>query len=328
MPERQALDPALRALLDEQTASAPNLTAMNDADRVVAVRATLPRALAARESIAGLPNKVMTRDLQVANDRPARLYTPPGVSGPLPLLVYFHGGGWVGGTLDTHQPFCCLLSAAAETAILSVDYRQPPEHRFPAAVEDAIAATRWAVEHAASLGADRERVGVGGDSAGGNLAAVAALRVAEGDGRIGLRAQLLLYPVTSHPHANHPSYDDNATGYGLTAEAMRWFWRQYAPEVDPANADASPLSRAELPALPPALVATAEYDVLRDEGRAYADKLQAAGVAVTRVHAPDMHHNYPVAPGTVARFPQSLQTLGEIAGWLRAALGQRLPTGR
>jgi acetyl esterase len=135
-----------------------------------------------------------------------------------------------------------------------------------------------------------------------------------------LRALLLLYPVTDSPQAGHASYTENATGYGLEADAMRWFWQQYAPGVSPSDPDASPLQLHNLPALPPTLVATAEYDVLRDEGLAYAQKLEAAGIAVSRLHAPDMHHNFPVHPGTVARFPQCDAALSQIASWLRATL--------
>jgi acetyl esterase len=135
-----------------------------------------------------------------------------------------------------------------------------------------------------------------------------------------LRALLLLYPITDSPGAGHGSYLENATGYGLEANMMRWYWQQYAPRVSPDDPDVSPLQLHKLPALPPTLLATAEYDVLRDEGLAYARKLEEAGVVVTRLHSPDMHHNFPVHPGTVARFPQGDAALAHIAGWLRATL--------
>jgi acetyl esterase len=161
---------------------------------------------------------------------------------------------------------------------------------------------------------------LGGDSAGANLAAVAANKLSAAGQGPALRALLLLYPVTDYSPANHPSFTENATGYGLEAPGMRWFWEQYAPGVSPKDPDASPLQLPELPALPPALVATAEYDVLRDEGIAYAHKLEAAGVAVTHLHAPDMHHNFPVHPATVARFPQSDAALAAFAAWLKENL--------
>ena len=326
MPETgKALDPALREYLDEQAAIAPNLVAMLDPQRVKAVREGMPRALASRTSIPGLPNKVRQRDLTAAG-RPARLYLPEeeAAPGPLPYLVYLHGGGWVGGTLATHDPFCCLLSEAAGIVILSVDYRQPPEFPYPAALDDALAAIHWAVAHAAEFGADPARLAVGGDSAGGNLAAAAVNRVSAESSNVNVSAQVLLYPATDSPDAGSPSYEENATGYGLTAEAMRWFWRQYGPGVATNDPDAFPLRRDPLPTLPPTLVATAGYDVLRDEGFAYAEKLRAAGVVVTHLHTPEMHHNFPVHPGSVSRFPQSMTALSEVAGWLRATLGNPL----
>lgn len=328
MSERKGLDPHLQELLNEQAERAPDLTRMSDPERVKAVRAAMPRSLAARDAIAGLPNHVQRRDLYVLEQVPGRLYTPTGGQAPRPLLVYLHGGGWVAGTLDTHDPFCCLLSEAAQTTILSVAYRQPPEHPFPAALDDSVAALRWATAHAAELGADPGRLALGGDSAGGQLAAAAANEFCAAAEAPHLRALLLLYPVTDHPAAHHPSYEQNSTGFGLTAEAMHWFWRQYAPEGSPEDPRLSPLRLQEVPKLPATLVATAEYDVLRDEGKAYADKLRAAGVAVTHLHAEDMNHNFSVSPDKVARFPQSLQALNEIAGWLRAMLGNSLRARR
>ena len=329
MPNRQALDPTLRQFLEEQAAAAPNYPSMADPERTKAHCAALVRALGNREGIEGLPNDVHTRQVTVANDRPARLYSPGDATGtPKPLLVYLHGGGWVAGSLDTVDPFCRLLSHAAGINILSVDYRQPPEHPFPAALDDSVAAIRWAAEHTADLQADPQRLAVGGDSAGGNLTAAAVNRLATQPGAPAIAAQLLLFPVINHFSAGHASYEENATGYGLTAESMRWFWRQYAGDHDPNDPDLSPLRRENLPALPPTLVTTAEYDVLRDEGTAYADKLRSAGVITTHMHAADMHHDFPVSPATVARFPQSRTTLHEVAGWLRAMLHVPLPGSR
>jgi acetyl esterase len=150
------------------------------------------------------------------------------------------------------------------------------------------------------------------------LAAVSAHRAAHAG--TALHAVMLLYPVTDHPDAGHASYVENASGQGLEASLMRWFWRQYAPGVAPHDASASPLREPSLPALPPTLVATAGHDPLRDEGIAYARRLRSAGVEVTHLHAPDMHHNFPVHPGTVARFPQCDEALRAVAAWLRAAL--------
>ncbi|HLB04329.1 MAG TPA: alpha/beta hydrolase, partial [Gaiellaceae bacterium] len=153
-----------------------------------------------------------------------RVYEPPGDAGPHPLLVYFHGGGWIIGGLDTHDGVCRSLAARTPCVVVAVDYRLAPEHRFPAAVEDAWAATAWGAEHAASLGADPARVAVGGDSAGGNLAAVVALRAR--DRGLPLALQLLVYPVTDY-RFDRPSYWEFASGYGMSREDMRWFWGHY-----------------------------------------------------------------------------------------------------
>jgi acetyl esterase len=320
MRERKPIDGALRRFLDEQAVAFGPPQTMTDEARVRMVRERMVRALESRESIPGLPNQVETRDVEIAPGLAARLYLPPSVGTQLPVLVYQHGGGWVAGSVATHDPFCRLLSQAAGVIILSVEFRPAPENPYPSAVKDTLTAARWAAQHAVDWGGDPARQALGGDSAGANLAAVAANKLcAAGEGSA-LRALLLLYPVTDYLSANHPSFTENATGYGLEATGMRWFWEQYAPGVAPQDPDASPLQLPMLPVLPPALVATAEYDVLRDEGIAYAQKLAGAGVAVTHLHAPDMHHNFPVHPGTVARFPQSDAALAAIAAWLKSTL--------
>ncbi len=308
MSQVPPMDPALRRFLDESASAGPPATAAEARDRMV-------RALASRASIPGLPDDAVAREIELRPGLAARLYTPPRAAAA--VLVYFHGGGWVAGSLATHDPFCRLLCAQAGVLVLAVDYRLAPEHPYPAAVEDALAATDWAFAHAAELGA--ARVALGGDSAGGNLAAVAANRTAALQ-REKLAALLLLYPVTDHYAGGHASYRENAVCCGLTAEGMRWFWDQYAPGVDPRDPAVSPLHCEPLPALPPTLVATAGYDVLRDEGLRYADRLEATGIAVTRLHAADMHHDFPVSPGTVERFPQCSATLAAVAAWLRATL--------
>lgn len=322
MSARSPIDPALRQLLDQQREAIEALgpfAKMSDAQRVQTRRDLMQRALASRSAIPGLPNAVASEDLSLAAGRGARLYRPKPGSDCLPVLVYAHGGGWVAGSIESHDPFCRLLCAAAGVMIVSIDYRLAPEHRFPAALEDMLAAARWVATHARACGADGSRVALGGDSSGANIAAAAAHRMCTADAGA-LRALLLLYPVTDHPSHEHRSYQENATGYGLEAAVMRWFWQQYAPGVAADDASASPLREAVLPALPPTLVATAEYDVLRDEGIAYARKLELAGVQVAHLHAPDMHHNFPVHPATVARFPQCRAALAQIADWLRGTL--------
>jgi acetyl esterase len=320
MRERKPIDAALRLFLDEQAAAWGPPVEMTDEARTRMVRERLDRARESRAFIPGLPNEVETQEVEIASGLGARLYLPSSGTRPLPLLVYLHGGGWVAGSVATHDPFCRLLSQAAGVIIASVEFRRAPEHPYPAAIEDTLSAVSWAGQHAATWGGDATRLAIGGDSAGANLAAVAANRIGAAAGGKALRALLLLYPVTDSPQAGHLSYTENATGYGLEANAMRWFWQQYAPGASPQDPDLSPMQFQKLPPRPPVFIATAEYDVLRDEGLAYGEKLQAAGVSVTRLHAPDMHHNFPVHPATVARFPQCDAALSQFAGWLRETL--------
>jgi len=319
---RKPLDEALRRLLDEQAKAVPAAAPAGDAELVELRRGLLEKALASRTSIPGLPNDVTASEVSLSDTLTGRLYKPSFGARPRPLLVYLHGGGWVAGSVATHDPFCRLLCAAAGTMILSVEYRRAPEAPYPAAVEDASAALSFAFDHAPDWGASPQNIAIGGDSAGANLAAVVANHISAASDRPPLRALLLLYPVTDHPSANHPSYLENATGFGLEANLMRWFWNQYAAGVPPQDANISPLRLPALPPLPPTLIATAEYDVLRDEGIAYVEKLRHAGVAVTHLHAADMNHNFAVHPATVARFPQSRSTLGEIASWLRTTMAR------
>ncbi len=321
MTERQPIDPALRRFLDYQAAaSAGPVRSAEDA------RARMVRQLESR-SIPGLPNHVESRDHTLPSEHGAglrvRVYTPPPTPRALPVLLYLHGGGWAAGSIETHDPFCRLLAALAGVSIASVDYRLAPEHPHPAALEDAQAALQWVAEHAGEWGADPALLALGGDSAGGHLAAVLAMRRLLARSEPKLCALMLLYPVTDHPSAHHASYAENATGYGLEADTMRWYWGLYAPDADPDDPSLSPLRGPVFPELPPTLVMTAQYDVLRDEGIAYANKLRAARVAVTHRHSPDMHHDFPVGPATVARFPQSDRALGEIAAWLRGVLAVR-----
>ena len=212
-----------------------------------------------------------------------RLYRPltPG-DGPAPVLVYFHGGGWVIGDLDTHDTLCRQLANGAGIVVVAVDYRMGPEHRFPAAVDDCIAATRWVHSHAAELGLHAGRIAVGGDSAGGNLAAVVALAL-RGDAGAKLAYQLLIYPATDM-RRGAPSHTHNGQGYLLTRDTMNYFHDHYI--ADPAHDHdwrASPLLHPDLSGLPPALVLTAGYDPLRDEGLQYAQALTEAGSRCTHL---------------------------------------------
>lgn len=226
------------------------------------------------------------RDIKIPASQgeiPARLYYPTDADN-LPILVFFRGGGFVIGTLDTSDEACRQWAHQSGCLVVSVDYRSAPDHKFPAAAEDAYQATRWVADHAAELGGDASRLAVGGMSAGGNLAAVTSL-MARDKGTPDIKFQVLCVPVLDY-NFDTPSYYANADGYGLTAGSMKWFWGHYlANPSDGANPYACPLRAADLSGLPPAFVMTAEYDPLHDEGAAYAEKLRAAGIPVE-------HRNY------------------------------------
>jgi acetyl esterase len=225
-----------------------------------------------------------------AGEIPVRIYTPTGEA-PFPVLVWFHGGGWVLGSLDLSDHVCRELTNLASCSVVSVDYRLAPEHLFPAAPDDCEAAYNWVLAHAASFGGDPNRVAVGGDSAGGNLAAVVSLRAKESGARRPL-CQLLVYPVTDH-NFERPSYLANAEGYLLTRESMRWFWDHYIPTAEQrSHPHASPLHASDLTGLPPTLIITAEFDPLCDEGEAYAELLRQSGVPVTVTRYDGMIHGF------------------------------------
>jgi acetyl esterase len=225
-----------------------------------------------------------------AGELPIRIYTPDG-TGPFPLLVFFHGGGFVVCDLDSHDALARSLCNGAGAVVVSVDYRLAPEAKFPAAPEDCYAATRWAVDNAASIGADGARVAVAGDSAGGNLAAVVA-QLASQRGAPALAHQLLIYPVTARDFTT-ASYEENAEGYFLTRDMMQWFWHHYLErEEDGQDPMAAPLVARDLSGLPPATVVTAEYDPLRDEGEAYARRLDEAGVPTQLVRYDGVIHGF------------------------------------
>lgn len=257
---------------------------------------------------------VVNRDMQgPGGSLPLRIYTPKG-EGPFPLMVFFHGSGFVVCSLDTHDAICRNLCAEAGCVVVSVDYRLAPEAKFPAAPDDCLAATRWAQENASALNADPGCVFVAGDSAGANLATVTALRVRD-EGGPKLRGQLLVYPVTDYHDPGTPSMAENAEGYGLTRDGMIWFWAQYL--VEPSHAahpHASPMRANDLSGLPPALVITAQYDPLRDEGEYYADKLKAAGVPVVIKRWDGMNHGFFTLPGVVDK---ATQAVDEACAWVR-----------
>jgi acetyl esterase len=248
---------------------------------------------------------------------PARVYTPVklrNANGLAPCLVFFHGGGWVIGNLDSHDVACRKLADEGQLIVISIDYRLAPEHKFPAAVNDVVAATKWIAGNAKQLGIDASRLVIGGDSAGGNLAAVVAISARDGSGPA-IAGQVLIYPAVDFA-MKHPSHSEPETSILLTHSAIKWFTGLYLN--GPADGDdwrASPARAATLAGLPPAYVLTAGADPLRDEGDEYAKRLKEAGVAVTYRHFPGQFHGF----FTMGRLlPQANVAASEIGAWLRA----------
>lgn len=248
-----------------------------------------PMPLSAPPQVASVSSLSIALDGRTVD---ARLYVPEDAGEAPPLTLYYHGGGWVIGTLDTHDGTCRALARASGSAVLSIAYRLAPEHHYPAAVDDCYDALMWAAANAASLGVDGSRLAVAGDSAGGNLAAAVAILARDRSGPR-LRHQLLIYPVTDQDYTT-ASYAENGGGdYYLSLAIMRWFWDHYLGSTPVASAPlAAILSTVDLSRQAPATVITAEYDPLRDEGMAYAERLRTAGVAVDAATAPGMIHGF------------------------------------
>ena len=267
------------------------------------------------EEIASVEDRIIeTREGSV----PVRIYRPSASpSEALPALLWYHGGGWVVGSLDTHDVPCRALANRASCVVISVAYRLAPEHPYPAAVADSWTALLWVVDHAAEIGVDPTRVAVGGDSAGGNLAAVMTLRAAE-RGHPELAAQLLIYPVTD-VDLDTETYRTNGTDYGLTRDLMRWYIEEYAPDARThRDQELAPLKARTVQGLPPALVVTCEFDPLRDEGEAYARRLTDAGIPTTLVREAGMIHGYFRWAGVTDR---AAKTCDDCATLLRRAFG-------
>lgn len=283
----QVLDPHLGLVLALNERIRPDRDDASVDQQRAAIRASASVA-------AGPPIEVGTvRDLTVDGAEgplKARHYAPPSGGANLPLLVFYHGGGWVVGDLDTHDQPCRLLARYADVHVLSIDYRLAPEHPYPAPVDDSIAAYAWAVQHAAELGADSTRIAVGGDSAGGNLAAVVAQAARDAGLQLPV-AQLLIYPGTDASR-DRPSKSLFGEGFFLTRKQMDWYWDTYAQGGSRTDPRLSPLCADSLVGLPPAIVTTAAFDPLRDEGEAYAEALRAAGVPVVVRRAPGLVHGY------------------------------------
>ncbi len=276
----------------------------------------------ASRAAAGTPVGVgAVRELSVAGGDgpiPARLYSPAGGGAGRPLVVFLHGGGWVVGDLDTHDQPCRLITRYADVHVLAVDYRLAPEHPFPAAVEDSVAAYAWALDHAAELGADPSRVAVAGDSAGGNLAAVVALH-ARDSGLQAPVAQLLIYPGTDSA-VERESKRLFGEGYFLTRRQMDWYWDSYAQGASRTDPRLSPLRAADLSGLAPAVIGTAAFDPLRDEGEAYAEALRLAGVPVVLRRAPGLVHGFFSMTGIHrASLAESLALIGAFSALIDTA---------
>ncbi len=301
------LDPRIRAALDLQ---GPQPEFRSQPLAVVragfdATAAKLPR----------LNEPLASVETESLGEFRVRVYRPAG-PGPFPALVYFHGGGWVLGDLESHDDVCRSLAKRTPCVVVSADYRRAPEAKYPAPLDDCEAALRWTAARARDLGVDPAKVAVGGDSAGGNLAAALAIRVRDRGGPA-IAFQLLIYPATDRS-VGTDSYREFATGTGLTRANMQWFWDCYlTATAERDNPEVSPLRAKSLRGLPPAFVLTAHHDVLRDEGEEYARRLQEAGVPVEAVRFRGVNHGF-IRMG--ALYPQADHGLTVLAEALRAAL--------
>ena len=306
------LDPNARGLLDQiAAAGAPPLNEMQPADARVAAGAFAELG-GPGEAVAEIVDRTIPGP---GGEIPVRIYTPAGGSAPRPCLLFFHGGGWVIGDISTTDSVCRVLANRSGAVVVSVDYRLSPEHKFPAPFDDCEAAVRWVAANGASIGVDGTRLAVGGDSAGGNLSAAIALKLRDTAGPT-LAFQLLVYPVTDHSYDTE-SYRANGKDMLLTTDMMRWFWDHYLrSDADGADPYVSPLRAANLADLPPALVFTAEFDPLRDEGEAYARALEAAGVAVTHRRFDGQIHGF---FQMLAVFPVATEAAEQAAAALKAA---------
>lgn len=322
-----SLDPQMQAVLDQfakfgtppieesTPENARNLPTFKNAVEEMVAENTAVRSLTLLqpnpEPVEKISHLLIPRS---TGDIVARVYTPKG-EGLFPVLVYFHGGGWVIANLEVYESSCRALCNAAECIVVSVAYRQAPEHKYPAAVEDAHTALQWIMANARQINGDPHRVAVGGESAGGNLATVACLKARDAGERLPI-AQLLIYPVTDAA-MNTPSYSDNAQAKPLNASMMAWFWYHYLEnEFQRSESYVSPLQTTDLSGLPPATVLTAEFDPLRDEGEAYARRLLEAGVSVFAKRYNGVTHEFFGLAGVV---PKAKQAVTDAADSLKEA---------
>jgi acetyl esterase len=307
------LDPQAQAFLDQMVSlRAPQLHTLSPEDARKAFDMLAQLSGLKPEAVAKVEDRLIPGP---GGQIPVRFYTPQGRA-PFPVLVFFHGGGFVIGSIEFYDEFCRALTNGAGCIVMSVGYRLAPEHKFPAAVEDCYVATKWVAVNAKAMGGDSMRIAAGGDSAGGNLAAVVAL-MARDKGTVPLVLQLLLYPATDLAH-DTLSTQENANDYFLTRDDMFWFRSLYlSSDADRNNPYASPLRAQDLHGLPPALVITAEYDPLRDEGEAYATRLREAGVTVVCTRYNGMIHGFLSLP-----FDQGKKGRQEVTAALRSAFAK------
>jgi acetyl esterase len=307
------LDPQAQAFLDQMVSlGTPQLHTLSPEDARKAFDKLAQLSGLKSEAVAKVEDRLIPGP---GGQIPVRFYTPQGRA-PFPLLVFFHGGGFAIGSVELYDEFCRAMTNAAGCIVISVDYRLAPQHKFPAAVEDCYAATKWVAANAKAIGGDSACIAVGGDSAGGNLAAVVAL-MARDKGTVPLVLQLLMYPATDLAH-DTLSAQENANDYFLTRDDMFWFRSLYlSSDADPNNPYASPLLAQDLHGLPPAVVITAEYDPLRDEGEAYAARLREAGVTTTCTRYNGMIHFFLSLP-----FDQGKKGRQEVTAALRSAFAK------
>jgi acetyl esterase len=299
------LDPIIAQVLEMGKAQPP-LESLSVAD----ARANMDQRVELLKPFA--PTDIETRDILIpASHGPlsVRLYRSSTAAGPLPVVVWLHGGGWVLGSIETHDNVCRFLAQEGPLLVVSVEYRLAPEHRSPAQQADAMAALNWAAAEIAAHGGDPARIVVGGDSAGGNLAALAAIE-ARTSGPA-LAGQLLVYPVTDYPADAMASYAENMD-FGLTRAAMEWFWAHWLADSAGPDAQSAPLRAADLSGLPPAYVVTASHDVLRDEGVAFAGRLEEAGVLAAHDPVEGVIHGFFSMPGLA---PIATATVQRAARW-------------
>ena len=305
-----ALDPIIQAIVDQSKAAGNTQSLSSGSLQEARDGYAMMRAIGGEDApVASVDDRTIPGP---AGEIPIRIYTPEG-DGPFPVVVYFHGGGWTIGSIESHDPVTRRMAFEAKAVVVSVEYRLAPEHKFPAAAEDSLAAFEWVAKNAASINGDPARLAVAGDSAGGNLAAVAAIYAR--DEGIPLALQVLIYPSVDQ-REGWPSYEENAEGPFLTHETMMWFKENYA--ADPLDWRASPIVADDLSNLAPALVITGQFDPLRDEGKAYAEALEKAGNQVTYRNYETMPHVFMQMWGIL---PTAKECMTEIVETLAKACG-------